>query len=48
MRNKVLACRISEQMMSQSSVIEATSYGEPSPEGIEEGNNTCHPAAIKQ
>ena len=43
-----IAGRISKRRMSQSSAIAATAGGEPvSPEGTQEGKNTCYLAAIR-
>ena len=43
-----ISCHISKQRMSQSSVTAATTDGElVSPEGTQEGKNTCHLAAIR-
>ena len=43
-----IACHISKQRMSQSSAIATTANSElVSPEGTQEGKNTCHLAAIR-
>ena len=43
-----ISCQISKQRISQSSAIAVTTEGElVSPEGTQEGKNTCHLAAIR-
>ena len=43
-----IPCHISKQRMSQSSaVVASTDWELVSPEGTQEGKNTCHPATIR-